>query len=65
VNRLPGQARDLWQAGVPGLQRLWEAHHRDPRLWGVVVLAVLLWLVVSLIRRRRTRRPVRREEPYV
>lgn len=65
ANRLPEKARDLWQAGVPGLQRLWEAHRRDPRLWGAVALMVLVWLVASLIRRRRARRPLRREEPHV
>ncbi|MGM0985571.1 MAG: vWA domain-containing protein [Pseudomonadota bacterium] len=65
ANRLPQAARDLWQEGVPGLQRHWEAHRRDPRLWGAVGLIVLAWLVVSLIRRRRARPPVQREEPHV
>ncbi|SEK89998.1 vWA domain-containing protein [Halomonas daqiaonensis] len=68
VNRLPEKARDLWQAGMPGLQRLWEAHRGDPRLWGVVAavaMAVLLWRVVSLSRRRRAQRPMHREEPHV
>ncbi|TDR55005.1 uncharacterized protein (TIGR03503 family) [Halomonas ventosae] len=65
VNRLPEAARDLWQAGAPGLHQWWEAHRRDPRLWGAVVLVVLVWLVGSLIRRRRARRPMRREEPHV
>ncbi|MEQ6916567.1 vWA domain-containing protein [Halomonas aquatica] len=65
VNRMPETAQDLWQAGLPGLQRLWHAHHRDPRLWGAVVTVVLLLLVISLIRHRRSRRPIPREEPHV
>ncbi|WP_243726368.1 MULTISPECIES: vWA domain-containing protein [Halomonas] len=65
VNRLPEAAIDLWQAGMPGLQRLWQAQRRDPRLWSAVVLLVLVWLVASLSRRRRRRRPPRREEPHV
>ena len=66
ANRLPEKAVGLWQAGVPGLQRLWQAHHRDPRLWAAVALIVALCLVISfLLRRRRARHPVRREEPHV
>lgn len=65
VNRMPEVARDLWQAGWPGLERLWHEHHRDPRLWGALAALVLLLLVISLIRRRQARRPPRREDPYV
>ncbi|MGM0982460.1 MAG: vWA domain-containing protein [Pseudomonadota bacterium] len=68
VNHLAEKAHALWQASVPGLQRLWEVHGRDPRLWVAVValaMMVVFWLVVSLIRRRRVRRPVHREEPHV
>ncbi|MDZ7852381.1 MAG: vWA domain-containing protein [Halomonas sp.] len=68
VNRLPEKAHALWQAGAPGLQGAWEEYRRDPRLWGAVAavaMIVLLWLVASLIRRRRVRRPVHREEPHV
>ncbi|APE32594.1 hypothetical protein BOX17_13360 [Halomonas aestuarii] len=65
VNRMPEAARDLWQAGWPGLERLWQEHRRDPRLWAAVAALVLLLLVIRLIRRRRARRPLRREEPHV
>lgn len=65
VNRLPEKARELWQSGLPGLQHMWMSHGRDPRLWGVVALALLAWLVVIAIRRRRPRGPMHREEPHV
>ncbi|MEQ6887992.1 vWA domain-containing protein [Halomonas sp. CS7] len=65
VNRLPEAALELWQAGWPGLERLWHEHRRDPRLWGALSALVLLLLILSLIRRRQARRPPRREEPHV
>jgi len=57
ANHLPEAARKLWQI-----------HHGDPRLWGTLVVAllvVIVWLVISLIRRRHRRRPAPREEPHV
>ncbi|WP_373183116.1 VWA domain-containing protein [Halomonas campaniensis] len=66
VNDLPAQARALWQAGWPGVQRLAEAHGRDPRLWAVGLALLLLIVILLAVRRsRRTRRVVHREEPHV
>ncbi|QFU01199.1 von Willebrand factor type A domain protein [Halomonas sp. THAF5a] len=65
VNRMPETARDLWQAGWPGVQALWQTHRRDPRLWGVLAVLALGLMVIFLIRRRQARRLPRREEPHV
>lgn len=72
VNDLPQRIMALWQygwrEGRPAIERLIEAHGRDPRAWmaGAALLLLVLMTWVAVRRRsRRARRIVHREEPHV
>ncbi|MFW6345177.1 MAG: VWA domain-containing protein, partial [Halomonas sp.] len=64
LHELPGQARELWLAGWPGMQRFVETHGRDPRLWAAALGGGILIVILLAVRHaRRVRRVVHREDP--
>ncbi|MBE0488117.1 MAG: VWA domain-containing protein [Halomonas sp.] len=66
INDLPAQAAALWREGRPWLERRGAAFAGDPRQWAVAGLVVLTLLILLAWRhRRRPRRAIHREDPYV